>query len=137
MFGCGSQSCCVFSSIGANCFGQVQIILSWLIFYNLDLSKTTWTQPKRIGPVQNNWYSTKIICSVKNNFGPIEGQGIRLLWKQHSVTISLFQPLTKLAIRIWFPLKKYFLKIIVSNKFFLFRTICFPIKNVLLRRENK
>ena len=72
-----------------NCFGQVQIDLVmsksfwsgtirlfWTIFYNLDLSKMIWTQPKQIGPVQNDWYSTKIIWSVQNHFGPIEGQGI-------------------------------------------------------------
>ena len=32
-------------------------------------------------PVQNNWYSTKIIWTIQNNFGPIEGQGIRELKK--------------------------------------------------------
>ena len=37
-----------------------------------------WTWPKQIGPSQNNWYSTKMILTVQNHFGPIEGQGIRL-----------------------------------------------------------
>ena len=32
--------------------------------------------PKRIGPVQNNLYPTKMIWTVQNHFGPIEGQGI-------------------------------------------------------------
>ena len=34
-----------------------------------------WTRPKRLGPDQNNLYSSKTICSVQNHFGPIEGQG--------------------------------------------------------------
>ena len=34
------------------------------------------TQPKQIGRFQNDWYSTKIIWTVQNPFGPIEGQGI-------------------------------------------------------------
>ena len=38
-----------------------------------------WTRLKRIEPVKNDWYLTKIILTVKNHFGPIEGQGIRLL----------------------------------------------------------
>ena len=28
----------------------------WTNFYDLDLSKTIWTQPKSIGPVQNDLY---------------------------------------------------------------------------------
>ena len=35
-----------------------------------------WTRPKRIGPNQNDWYSIKMIWTVQNHFGPIEGQGI-------------------------------------------------------------
>ena len=36
-----------------------------------------WTWPKWIGPIQNDWYSTKMIWTLQNNFGPIEeGQGI-------------------------------------------------------------
>ena len=42
-------------------FGQIQIRLFLTIFYNLDLSKMIWTQPKQIGLVQNNWYSIKMI----------------------------------------------------------------------------
>ena len=38
-----------------------------------------WTQPKQIGPIQNDWYSTKMIRTVQNHFGPIEGQGINAL----------------------------------------------------------
>ena len=34
---------------GPSHFGQVQIKLFWTNFYNLDLSKMIWTQPKRIG----------------------------------------------------------------------------------------
>ena len=33
---------------------------------------------KQIGHIQNGWYSTKIIWTVQNQFGPIEGQGISL-----------------------------------------------------------
>ena len=64
---------------GPNHFGHVQIRFFWTNFYNLNLSKTIWTQPKRIEPVQNVWYSTKIIWMVQNHFGPIEGQGMSVL----------------------------------------------------------
>ena len=60
-------------------FGQVQIRLFWTNFYNLDLSEMISTRPKQIEPVQNNWYSTKMIWMVQNHFGPIEGQGIKQL----------------------------------------------------------
>ena len=59
-------------------FVQVQIRLFWTNFHNLDLSKMIWTRPKQNGPVQNDWYSTEMIWTVQNNFGPIEGQGIRI-----------------------------------------------------------
>ena len=36
------------------------------------------TRPKRIGSVQNDWYSTKMIWTVQNRFGPIEGKGITM-----------------------------------------------------------
>jgi hypothetical protein len=36
-----------------------------------------WTGPKQIGPVQNDCYSTKMIWTVQNYVGLIEGQGIR------------------------------------------------------------
>ena len=81
---------------GPNCFRRVQFVLVGLkLFwsgpnhwsglnytfldqlYNLDLSKMIWTPPKRIGFVQNNWYFTKIIWTVQNHFGPIEGQDIK------------------------------------------------------------
>ena len=62
--------------LGTNHFSQVQIRLFWTNFYNLDLSKMIWIQPKGIGSVQNDWYSTKIIWMVQNHFGPIKGQGI-------------------------------------------------------------
>ena len=35
-----------------------------------------WARPKGIGSIQNDWYSIKIIWTVQNHFGPIEGQGI-------------------------------------------------------------
>ena len=57
-------------------FGQVQIIKISPEKSNLNLTNMIWTQPKRIGLVQNDWYSTKIIWSVQNHFGPIERQGI-------------------------------------------------------------
>jgi hypothetical protein len=40
---------------------QVQIRLFWTNFHSLSLSKMIWTPSKRIGPVQNDWYSTKMI----------------------------------------------------------------------------
>ena len=49
-----------------NHFGQVQIRLFWTNFYDLDPTK-------KIGPVQNNWYSTKMIWTVQNHFGSMEG----------------------------------------------------------------
>ena len=64
---------------GPNFFGQGQIRLFWTNFYNLDLSKMIWTRPKQIAPLQNDWYSTKMIWAVQNYFGPIEGQGLRFL----------------------------------------------------------
>ena len=63
--------------LGPNNFGQVQIRFFWTIFYNLDLSKMICTQPKHIVPVKNNWYFTKMIWTVQNHFGPIEGQGMK------------------------------------------------------------
>ena len=53
--------------LGTNHFSQVQIRLFWTNFYNLDLSKMIWIQPKGIGSVQNDWYSTKIIWTVQNH----------------------------------------------------------------------
>ena len=41
-----------------------------------------WTRPKQIGPIQNHWYSTKMIWTVQNNFGLIEGQGINVMPKE-------------------------------------------------------
>ena len=57
--------------LGPNHFGHVQIIFFWTIFYNLNLSKMIWIRPKQIEPIQNNWYSNKIIWMVQNDFGPI------------------------------------------------------------------
>ena len=72
--------------LGPNHFGQLQIKFFWYNFYNLDLSKMIWTQPKWIGPVHNDWYSTKRIWIVQNNFGPKEGQDIT---KQQTITQKL------------------------------------------------
>ena len=44
--------------------------------------------PKRIEPTQNDWWSTKMIWTAQNHFGPIEVQGIRnekLFFGQQSV----------------------------------------------------
>ena len=87
-----------------NHFGQVQIIKISQEKSNLTLTKMLWAltktirsnfkkfakksliwprpkffghSPKRFGPDQNNWYSTKMIWSVQNHFGAIEGHGIR------------------------------------------------------------
>ena len=38
------------------------------------------TRTKQIGPLQNNWYFTKMIWTVQNHFGPIEGQGITVMY---------------------------------------------------------
>ena len=65
--------------LGPNNLEQVQIRLFGTNFYYLDLSKMIWTWPKQIGPVQNDWHSTKIIWLVQHYFGPIEGQGIHTL----------------------------------------------------------
>ena len=59
-----------------NCFCRGIIRLFWTNFYNLDLCKMIWTRIKQIGAIQSDWYSTKIIWTVQNRFGPIEGQGI-------------------------------------------------------------
>ena len=75
---------------GHNHFGQVQIRLLWTNFYNFDLTKMIWTQPKQIRPVLNNWYLTKMIWTVQNDFGPIEGQGINAL--QCLVLDKIFGP---------------------------------------------
>ena len=64
--------------LGPNHFGQVKIRLFWTNFYNLDLPKMIWTRPEQIGPIQNDCYSTKMIWTVQNNFGHIEGQGINV-----------------------------------------------------------
>ena len=60
---------------GPKNFCQGQIRLFWAKFYNLEQVKMIWTRPKQIGPVQNDWYSTKMILDRPNHFGPIEGQG--------------------------------------------------------------
>ena len=47
-----------------------------------------WTQLKQIGHTQNGWYWTKIIWTVQNHFGPIEGQGIYLrIILQHGISM--------------------------------------------------
>ena len=56
---------------GTNHFGQVQIRLFWTNFHNLDLCKIIWTRIEQIGAIQNDWYSTKIIWTIQNYFGPI------------------------------------------------------------------
>ena len=51
---------------GPNYFGQVLIRFLFTNFYNLDLSKMIWSRPKQIGC----GYSTKMIWTLKNSFGP-------------------------------------------------------------------
>ena len=72
---------------GPNHFGQVQIRLFWTNFYNLDLSKMIWIQPKRIGSSQKDWYSIKMIWTAQNHFGPIEGT--RHKWPQQACVLLL------------------------------------------------
>jgi hypothetical protein len=62
---------------GPNDFGQIQIIIISPEKSNLNLTKMIWTRPKRFGRNQNNFHPSKTIWTVQNNFGPIEGQGIR------------------------------------------------------------
>jgi hypothetical protein len=87
--------------LGPNHFGQVQIIAFWSNFYNLDLSKMIWTKPKQIGSVQNDWYSTKIIWTVQNNFGPIEGRGISLTTALDSDLVQFFGRFGPIFWTIW------------------------------------
>ena len=56
---------------------------TWLL-WQLCVAMMSWvrifiisTCPKWFGHIQN-WYSTKIIWTVQNHFGPIEGQAIRI-----------------------------------------------------------
>ena len=56
-----------------NYFCRVQIVLASPNNF-LDYFLVIWTSPKQIGPVQKDWYTTKMICKVQNYFGPIEGQ---------------------------------------------------------------
>ena len=44
----------------------------------MDLTKMIRVLPNRIGPIQNNWYSTKMIWTVQNHFGSLKGQDIRI-----------------------------------------------------------
>ena len=67
---------------GPNHFGQVQTIKISPEKSNMNLTKMIWTQPKRFGHDQNNWYSSKIIWMVQNHYGSIEGQGISVLLKK-------------------------------------------------------
>ena len=65
-----------------NCFGQFQIIS---FRYKLDfsgLSFIIWTCSKWFGPIQNNWYATKIIWSVQNRTGPKSFWTHRHLFRQ-------------------------------------------------------
>ena len=67
--------------LGPKHFGQGHIRLFWaILFFNLDLSKMIYTRPKQIVLFKNDWYSTKMIWTVQNNFGPMEGQGIWIIF---------------------------------------------------------
>jgi hypothetical protein len=61
--------------LGPNNFRQVHITYK----ISSEKSKIIWTQPKRIGPNQNNLYPSKTIWMVQNHFEFIDGQGIILL----------------------------------------------------------
>ena len=78
--------------LSPNHYGRGQIILNrsklWKISTeksNLNLTKMIWTQPKRFGHDQNIFSVTKTIWTVQNHFGPIEGQGMRILNFFHTV----------------------------------------------------
>ena len=77
-----------FGRVHTNHFGQVQFVLVQINLdrlskiikispekSNLTLTKMLWTQPKRFGPDQNDWYSTIMIWTVQNHFRAIEEQG--------------------------------------------------------------
>ena len=49
-----------------------------------------WARSKQIGPDQNNLYPSKTIWTVQNNFGPIEGQGIRVFYPTFFFLNDLF-----------------------------------------------
>ena len=55
-----------------------------------------WTRPKQIGPVQNYWYSTKMVWTVQNRFGPIEGQGIKQNQKSEKKDFDIIQEVLKM-----------------------------------------
>ena len=93
---------------GKNCFGWVLIDLVPIVLMgqnyfgpdqirliDLDLPKTIWIQPKRIGPVQIDWHLTKLIWTVKTHFGPIEGKNnnmsILLIVKAQNVFNQIFK----------------------------------------------
>ena len=81
--------------LGPNNFRQVSILH---IKISSEKSKIIWTQPKRIGPNQNNLYPSKTIWMVQNHFEPIEGQGadlcIHFYWlRQASMTKTMTQNL--------------------------------------------
>ena len=44
-----------------------------------------WTQPKQIGPVQNDWYSTKRIWTTQKMFVFVEGQGFHPIQDSHDL----------------------------------------------------
>ena len=57
---------------GPNSFGRIQIILVRFKLLFPGLIFIIWTRPKQIRRVQNEWYSTKMIWTAINYFGPIE-----------------------------------------------------------------
>ena len=63
-------------------------------FGNLPLKWCIFRYEKKNAPVQNDWYSTKVIWTLQNNFGPIEGQGIRF--------DCIFLPITKRCDSLFF-----------------------------------
>ena len=56
-----------------------------------------WTCPRQFGPVQNDFYPSKMILRIQNYIGPIEGQGISSVYelsKSHNNVKNCFQLLT-------------------------------------------
>ena len=109
--------------LGPNCFGQVQIILFWSNFYNLDLSKIIWIRPQQIEPIQNDWYSTKIFWKVQNHQAhfivPLSGFEILLFIKISFGFIKSFGIHTSLYFRHNLLLNKIKKKILWHWKLFL------------------
>ena len=86
------------------CYGWVQIILNRSKLRNCS---------RKFGHDQNNLYLSKTIWTVNNNFEPIEGQGIHIVYE-----LSKSQSMSKTGVKTsvtFFPLSSPYNPIFVSN----------------------